>query len=86
MAIKAITETKKARVLVTGAYANGVPLYQERAFIADVRVLEHPKVSAFRYVDVCLVVPVREAEELADAIRLGETEICIENIPPRVGR
>jgi hypothetical protein len=85
MSVKAVTATKKARVLVTGMYSNGVPLYEERAFVADARVLESP-IPAYRCVEVRLIVPLVEAEELCDAIRLGETELYIENIPPRTSR
>lgn len=86
MSVKTVQATKKARVTVTGMYADGVPLYDERAFIADTRVLAHPAVDALKCVEIRIMVPATQAEELADAIRLGETELIIENIPPRVGR
>jgi hypothetical protein len=76
---------KKARVLVTASYSNGVPLYQERAFVADTRVLQCP-IKAFKAVELTIVMGATEAEEFADALRLGETEICIESIPPRTAR
>lgn len=79
------TTAKKARVIVSAMYSNGVPLYEERAFVADSRILKCP-VEAFRVVELRIALPAREAEEFADALRLGETELCIENIPPRVGR
>lgn len=75
--------SKKVRVTVNAVYNTGVLLFQEREFIADSRVLQTPS-ECFRCVELRIMVPAREAEEFVNALRQGESELNIQDIPPRM--
>jgi hypothetical protein len=74
---------KKVRITVNAVYNTGVPLFEDREFIADSRVLQTPSAS-FRCVELRMMVPAREAEEFSNALRRGEVELVIQDIPPRM--
>jgi hypothetical protein len=74
---------KKVRITVNAVYNTGVTLFEEREFIADSRVLQTPS-EYFRCVELRIMVPTREAEEFVNALRQGESELNIQDIPPRM--
>jgi hypothetical protein len=75
--------TKKVRLIVNAVYSSGVYLFEEREFVGDSRLLQSPS-SLFRCLEIRIMVPVREAEELATALRTGEVELNIQDIPSRM--
>ncbi|MGB9104476.1 MAG: hypothetical protein WCC59_06960 [Terriglobales bacterium] len=71
----------KIQISVTASYKDGHFLCQEREFVADtmVRGLNEP---AFSVLEIRIVVPSQDAEELVRGLLSGRTELLVEKIPP----
>jgi hypothetical protein len=71
----------KARIAVTAVYANGVTMLNEQEYLGDVAVKKPIPDSATSVIELRVAVPSKCAEELQEALRRGDVELLIENIP-----
>jgi len=76
-----VTANGRVRISVTANYQDGDFLYREREFMAETAVHALQK-GEFAVLEVRLVLPRRDAEELMRSMMSGKTELLIDSISP----